>query len=98
MVGKKSRPYPRAYFSISWRARSRSGVRFIGRPSPPLAQEVLDRLQDPVAVGDLRGDHALVARELSVEVLLELARAVGAAHLSVAEDVAAREDVLLEQL
>src|SRR5688572_13567464 len=79
-------------------SRAASAATIDRAASAALPEEVLDRLQDPVPIGDLRGDHPLVAGELLVEVLLELARAVRAAHLAVAEDVGVREDLLLQEL
>src|SRR5271155_2765180 len=64
----------------------------------PLSQEGLDRVVDLVARGDLGEDDALVLLEGALQVLHELARAVGRLDLPVGEDVHARQDLLLEEL
>src|SRR5687767_3915155 len=63
----------------------------------PLAEEGLDRGRDVLAVGDAGGDHAILAAEGLVQVLLELARAVGALDLPVAELVDARHELVAQE-
>src|SRR5690606_8189664 len=66
--------------------------------SPPLPEELADRLDDRVAIADLAHDHLLFVREVLLEVLEELARPVGAVHLPVAEGVGHGEDPVAQDL
>src|SRR6185503_10548804 len=65
--------------------------------SPPAPQELADARDDPVLVGDVGRDEFVAAGEALIEVVLELARAVRALHLSVAEEVRLRDELLVEQ-
>src|SRR5262245_62228337 len=66
------------------------------RTSASFAEEGLDRLGHVAAVVDRGRDQDLLVAEGRVEVLLELARAVGALDLAVAELVDAREDLVAQ--
>src|SRR5512138_1119584 len=63
-----------------------------GPGSTASPQERPDAREDAVAVEDVRGDELVASREALVEVVLELARAVRALHLPVAEEVRLREE------
>src|SRR5207247_3421751 len=56
-------------------------------PSEPLAQELLDRVVDLVAVADVAGDDLLLPGEGLLEVRLEAAASVGRPHLAEPEEV-----------
>src|SRR5436309_11808394 len=62
------------------------------------AEELLDRAEDGVAVGDPAADDVVALAEHLVDVLVELARAVGALDLAVAEQVQLRQQPLVEDL
>src|SRR5690242_3800487 len=66
--------------------------------SAPGPEKLLDRPQDGVAVGDAAGHDVVALAEHLVDVLVELAAAVGALHLPVAEQVHPRQQLLVEQL
>src|SRR4051812_36078934 len=66
--------------------------------SPSGPQKFLDRAQDRIAVGDAAGDHVLFLVDHLVDVLEELARAVGAFDLAVAEQVELGEQLLVEDV
>src|SRR5262245_13290478 len=79
------------YFSAGGRSERSRMAR-----SPSSTQEGADGLGHVGAVVDAgRHQHVLV-RERRVQVLLELARAVGALHLPVAELVHARQDLVAQ--
>src|SRR5262245_34150426 len=62
------------------------------------AQELLDRPEDGVAVGDAAAHDVVALAQHLVDVLVELARAVGALHLPVAEQVQLRQQLVLQDL
>src|SRR6266545_379215 len=62
------------------------------------AQKLLDRPENRLAVGDAAGDHVLAFAEQLVDVLEELAAAVGALHLPVTEQVQPRQQFLRQDL
>src|SRR5580704_3765667 len=64
----------------------------------PLPQEVADRLHDGVLALDLRDHQAVVLVEVLVEILDELAGAVRALDLAVAEQVHLWQDLRLEDV
>src|SRR5271167_4105303 len=66
--------------------------------SLPLAEELLDAPVDGILVGDLGERHVLGGPDRVAEVLDELAGAVGALHLPVAEQVHDRQDARLQDL
>src|SRR5207237_4997973 len=68
--------------------RSVFGVMLI--TSPPGAEELLDAAEDRLAVGDAADDHVLVRVGQLVDVLEELAAAVGRLRLPVPEQVQLR--------
>src|SRR4051812_39767487 len=68
------------------------------RRSAPGAEELLDRIEDGVAVGDAAAHDVLALAEHLVNVFVKLARAVGALDLSVAEQVQLRQQFLVQQL
>src|SRR5580693_365643 len=114
MVGKKSRPYFRARSSISSCAARISGgktraaicviVHSSSRPQPrrggslPCPQELLDRIVDRFLAVDLRQDQVLELVDHFPQLADVVARAVGAFHLAVAEQVAAGEQIGSERL
>src|SRR4029079_12221696 len=65
--------------------------------SSALPEEFLDRVVDGLSVFDLRGHERFLFAELFFQVLDELAAAVRAFDLAVAEQVDARQDVLAQQ-
>src|SRR5919198_5313771 len=67
-------------------------------PSLPLAEELLDAPVDRVLVGDLGERHVLLRPDGLAQILDELARAVRALHLPVAEQVYDGQDAVLQQL
>src|SRR6185503_7251092 len=99
-TSKKSSPALRAASSMmtAWyfRAGGRSLRSFTAASSAPLAQEGLDRVGHVAAVVDAGGHEDLLVAERRVQVLLELARAVRALHLAVAELVHARQDLVAQ--
>src|SRR5262249_14420192 len=101
-TSKKSRPSRRAASSMitAWyfRAGGRSLRSFIaGAPrSAALAEERLDGVGHVAAVVEARGHDDLLVAERPVQVLLELARAVRALDLPVAELVDAREQLVAQ--
>src|SRR5262245_35148808 len=79
-------------------AESRFSSQPIVTPSSPSAQELLDRPKDRLAVGNPAAHDVLLRALQLVDVLVELARAVRALHLPVAEQVDARQELLLQDL
>src|SRR5260370_17166683 len=66
--------------------------------SPSRAQKLLDRLQNVLAVGDAAGDDVFVVAQQFVDVVEELAAAVRAFHLAVAEQVHLGHQPVLDQV
>src|SRR3990172_2876077 len=99
-TSSKSSPYPRAYPSTCTRMSCRWAGSSWRRDSTsaPLPQEGLDGAVDRLLVGDLGEGHVAVGPQVVAQVLDELAGAVGALHLAVAEEVHRREQVGLEQV
>ena len=64
--------------------------------SPPSSQELLDRIVDPFLVADLGKGQVFLVLEGLFELAIELARAVGALDLAVAEQVALGEKVVAQ--
>src|SRR5258708_572651 len=61
-------------------------------------EELLARNEDGVPVGDAAGDDVVALAQHLVDVLVELARAVGTLDLAVAEQVQARQQLPGQQL
>src|SRR4051812_48294976 len=66
--------------------------------SMPFPEERLDRVVDVVLRVHAACQHLLVVAQVLVQDVDEVAAAVGAGHLAVAEHVAVRQQLLLEHL
>src|SRR5215831_4339655 len=97
MTGSKVSPWPRASSSMRSRARW-TWTGSLGPMSAPLPQEGLDRFHDAVLAVDLAGHQRLALVEVLLQVLDELAAAVGTFHLAVGELVDHRKQGFAEDL
>ena len=83
---------------VSHSRSSASSAGSLRSDSPPPAQELLDRIVDPFLVTDLGQGQVRLLLERLFELAVELARAIGALDLAVAEEVALGQELVAEQV